>query len=117
MNYKLSSDLSCENKYTVYSQLSVFNEVEETRVIKKHGKSKFQVHMVHTNVAHKNNNNNTTPMFVGLNNTKKTRMPQEKKKAQERIKSYVLKQMYFSLDKNAIALKYYDLRTSAVWQF
>jgi hypothetical protein len=34
------------------------------------------------------------------------------------IKSYVLKQMHFSVnDKNAIALKYFDLRTSAVQQF
>jgi hypothetical protein len=36
----------------------------------------------------------------------------------ERIKSYVLKQMNFSVnDKHEIALKYFDLRTSAVLRF
>jgi hypothetical protein len=40
-----------------------------------------------------------------------------RKIAQERIKSYGLKQMYFSADENAIALKYFDFRTSAVWRF
>jgi hypothetical protein len=32
--------------------------------------------------------------------------------------TYVLKQMSFSVnDENAIALKYFDFRTSPVWQF
>jgi hypothetical protein len=40
------------------------------------------------------------------------------KRAREMIKSYVLKQMLFSTDDvNARALKYFDLRTSAVLRF
>jgi hypothetical protein len=38
--------------------------------------------------------------------------------ARKRIKSDVLKQMYFSVnDENATALKYFDLRTGAAWLF
>jgi hypothetical protein len=41
----------------------------------------------------------------------------KRKVAWERIKSYVLKQTYFGVDENVIALKYFDLRTSVVWWF
>jgi hypothetical protein len=69
--------------------------------------------------AHGNNNDNTTPMFMGLNKTTQKHERRKRKTARERIKSYVLKQMYFSVnDKNAtIALNYFDLRTSALWRF
>jgi hypothetical protein len=34
------------------------------------------------------------------------------------IMSYVLKQMYFGVkDRNAIVLKYFDLRNSSAWKF
>jgi hypothetical protein len=55
-------------------------------------------------------------MFIGLNKTTQKHGRRKRKTARERIKSYVLKQMYFSVnDGNAIALKYFDLRTCAVW--
>jgi hypothetical protein len=42
----------------------------------------------------------------------------KRKMAPERRKSFVLKQMYFSVNSdNAIALKHFDLRYSAVWRF
>jgi hypothetical protein len=57
------------------------------------------------------------PMFLGQRDNKKHGR-RKRKIARERTKSYVLKQMYFSVnDENAIALKYFDLRTSAVWPF
>jgi hypothetical protein len=50
---------------------------------------------IHTNGAHKNNNdNNTTPIFIRLNKT--TQKLHKKKAAQVKIKSDVLKQMYFN---------------------
>jgi hypothetical protein len=72
---------------------------------------------VRTNGAQKITDDNTTPLFIGLSktiqiNTDATRA----KRARERITSYILKQTYFSMnDGNAIALKYFDLRTCAVW--
>jgi hypothetical protein len=61
--------------------------------------------------------NTTMLMFIGLNKTTKKTWVCKRKIAWERIKSYVLKQTYFSVDKNAIALKYFDLSTSAAWRF
>jgi hypothetical protein len=73
---------------------------------------------VHTNEAHKNNDNNTAPMFIGLNKTIQNHRRRKRKMTWERIKGSVLKQMYFSVnDENARALKYFGLRTSAVWRF
>jgi hypothetical protein len=57
-------------------------------------------------------------MFIGLNKTTQKHGRRKRKIEREKIKSYVLKQMYFSvIDENAIALKYFDLRTSSVWRF
>jgi hypothetical protein len=57
-------------------------------------------------------------MFIGLNKTTQKHGCHKRDKAWEQIKSYVLKQMYFSVNNdNAIALKYSDLRASAMWQF
>jgi hypothetical protein len=89
-----------------------------------------------------NKNNKTTPMFLWLNKTTQVilkQLPNSKyikfdsnkdhkhyrkhgrhkgMVAQERIKIYVPKQMYFKVnDENATAFKYFDLRTSAVWLF
>jgi hypothetical protein len=51
-------------------------------------------------------------MFTGLNKTTQKHRHRKRKIAQKRIKSYVLNQMYFSVnDENAIALKYSDIRT------
>jgi hypothetical protein len=70
---------------------------------------------IHTNGTHNNNNDNTTAV---LNKTAQNHGHHKRKIVQERIMSYVLKQMYISVnDENAIALKYFDLRTSAVWRF
>jgi hypothetical protein len=56
-------------------------------------------HRLHTNGAHKNNNDNTTTlMFTGLNKTtQKTWTLQEEIRAGKE-KSYVLKQMYFGVN-------------------
>jgi hypothetical protein len=70
----------------------------------------------HTNGAHKNNNdNNTTPIFIGLNKTtQKTRTPQEEG-MQIKIRSDVLKHMYFNVKEgNVVALEYFNLRANAV---
>jgi hypothetical protein len=65
---------------------------------------------IHTNGAHKNNNNNITPIFMGLNKTTQKTQTQE-----EKLKSGVLKQMYFNVnDGDAITLEYFNLRTNAV---
>jgi hypothetical protein len=54
-------------------------------------------------------------MFIGLNKTTQKHRCCKRKTAREKIKCFDLKQMYFSMnDENAIALKYFDLRTSAV---
>jgi hypothetical protein len=51
--------------------------------------------------------NNATPMFIGLNKTTQKHGRCKRERAREKIKSYVLKQMYFNMkDKNAIALVY-----------
>jgi hypothetical protein len=72
--------------------------------------------VLHTKGAHKrNNDSSTTPIFIGINKATQKHRRRRKKTARERIKSYVLKQMYFSVnDENATALKYFDLRISAV---
>jgi hypothetical protein len=60
---------------------------------------------MHTNGAHKNNDNTTTPLFIGLNKT-----TQKTRTAQERFNIDVLKQMYFNVnDLNAITLEYVNL--------
>jgi hypothetical protein len=57
-----------------------------------------------------------TLMLIGLNQTQKTPMPQEENGMGK--DSYVLKQTHFSVNNvNAVALKYFDFRTSAVWLF
>jgi hypothetical protein len=54
-------------------------------------------------------------MFIGLNNIAQKHRRHERKTTREKIKSYILKQMYSSVnDKNSIALQYFDLRTSVV---
>jgi hypothetical protein len=59
---------------------------------------------MHTNGAHKNNDN-TTPIFIGLNNT-----AQKARTAQEKFKIDVLKQMYFNVNnENAVTLEYVNL--------
>jgi hypothetical protein len=52
---------------------------------------------------------------MSLNRTTQKHGCCKRKIGQGRIKSYVVKQMYFSMnDENAIALKYFDLRSRAV---
>jgi hypothetical protein len=54
---------------------------------------------IHTNGTYSNSNNtNTTPMFTGLNKTTQNHRRRQRKIVQERIQSYVLKQMYFSVN-------------------
>jgi hypothetical protein len=54
-------------------------------------------------------------MFIGLNKTAQKHGCRRRGIARERTKSFVLKQMYFSVnDGNSIALKYFDFRTSGV---
>jgi hypothetical protein len=57
-------------------------------------------------------------MFTGLNKTTQKHGRRKRKIERERIKSYVLRQMYFSEnDESAVALKYFGLRTTAVSRF
>jgi hypothetical protein len=58
--------------------------------------------------AHKNKyDNNTTPIFIGLNKTTQKHGRRKRKIPRKRIKIYVLKQMYFNVNnENAIAMKY-----------
>jgi hypothetical protein len=66
-----------------------------------------------------NNDKNTTTMFIRLNKTtqKKTWTPQEKTSAGKN-KELCSKKMYFSVNyENEIALKYFDLKSSAAWRF
>jgi hypothetical protein len=66
----------------------------------------------------KNSNINTTPMFTGLNKTtQKPQMPQEEKSAGRDEELCSQTNVLSVNNENAIALKYFDLRTSAVWQF
>jgi hypothetical protein len=70
---------------------------------------------IYTNGAHKNNNdNNTTPIFRGLHKTTQKNRRRNRKVAQEKIKSDVLRQMYLNVNnENAITLDYFNLRTNA----
>jgi hypothetical protein len=71
---------------------------------------------IHTNEAHKNNNK--TPIFIGLNKTTQKHGHRKRKITRERIKNYISNYVCFRVnDKNAISLKYFDLRTSAGWRF
>jgi carbonic anhydrase len=57
-------------------------------------------------------------MFIELNKTTGKSGHRKRKISQERMKSYVLKQMNFSAnDENLMASKYFDLRISVVWRF
>jgi hypothetical protein len=57
-------------------------------------------------------------MFTSPNKTTQKHGRRKRKIARERIKNYVLIKMYFRVnDENTVALKYFDLRTSAVWRF
>jgi hypothetical protein len=68
---------------------------------------------MHTNGAHKNNN--ITPICIVLNKTTQKHRRCKKKVVQEKIKSHVLKQMYFNVnDESAIILEYFNLRTISV---
>lgn len=50
--------------------------------------------------------NNTTPMFIGLNGSRK-------KKMDEKIKREVFNQMYFNMnDENAVRFEYFNSRTN-----
>jgi hypothetical protein len=46
---------------------------------------------IHTKREHKNDSDNITPMFIGLNKTTQQHERRKKKIARERIKNYVLK--------------------------
>jgi hypothetical protein len=69
-----------------------------------------------TSGAHKNSNDkNTTPIFIGLNETTQKHRRRERKIAQEKINNLVPKQMYFNVnDENAITLEYFNVRTNEV---
>jgi hypothetical protein len=71
-----------------------------------------------TKEAHKNNNdNNTTPVFIGLNETTQQIRTQEEEGSATKIMSDVLKQMYAYFivnDENALTLEYFNLTTNAV---
>jgi hypothetical protein len=57
-------------------------------------------------------------MFVGLNKTaQKPPMPQEEKRTGKDKELCSRINVLSVNDENAIALKYFDLRTRAVWQF
>jgi hypothetical protein len=56
-------------------------------------------------------------MFIGLNKTTQ-KHGRRKRKSAGKDKELCPQKMYFSVnDGNAITLKYFDLRTSAVWRF
>jgi hypothetical protein len=62
-----------------------------------------------------NNDNNTTPIFIGLHKTTQKHGRRKTKVVQEKIKRDVLRQMYFNVnDENAVTLEYFNLRTNAV---
>jgi hypothetical protein len=79
----------------------------------------------HTKGAHKNNDNNTALIFIGLNKTTQghkhtlyitENMDTAKRKShKKRQRVHVLKQMYLNVkEKNAITLEYFNLRAKAV---
>jgi hypothetical protein len=54
---------------------------------------------IHTNGAHNiNNDNNTTPMFIGLHKTTQKHGPHKSKISQGNFKSYIHKQIYFNVN-------------------
>jgi hypothetical protein len=57
-------------------------------------------------------------MFMGLNKITQQHGRRKRKIERERIKTYILKQTYLSVnDGNATAFKRFDLQTSASWRF
>jgi hypothetical protein len=55
------------------------------------------------------------PIFIGLNKATQKHWRREKKTTQEKIKSYVPKQTYFSVnDENVITLEYFNVRANAL---
>jgi co-chaperonin GroES (HSP10) len=74
--------------------------------------------IIHPEGTHKSNNDNNTPIIIGLNKTTQKYGRRKRKTAQENIVMFSDKCTYLSMnDENAIALKYFELRTSAVWHF
>jgi hypothetical protein len=68
-------------------------------------------------MTHKNNIN-TMPMFIGLNKTTQKSQMLQKENSAGKDKELCSQTSILSVNnENAIALKYFYLRTSAVWQF
>jgi hypothetical protein len=67
------------------------------------------------NTNKKNNDKNTTTVFIGLN---KQYITQERRKGsvtEERIKNYIPKQIYFYVnDENVMTLECFNVETNAV---
>jgi hypothetical protein len=74
---------------------------------------------INNNGAHKyNNDNNTTPIFIGYKNNTKNTDDGRRRLAHEKIKMlYSSKYILISEIRNGITLKYFNLRTNAVKQF
>jgi hypothetical protein len=69
---------------------------------------------IHTNGAHKNNDNNTMLMFIGLKKTAQKQTPQEENDARK-DKEFCSQKRYFNVsNENVRTLKYFGLKTSAM---
>jgi hypothetical protein len=73
---------------------------------------------IHNNGGLKNNNDNITPIFIGLNKTTQKHGCHKGRVTQRKINSYVPKQMYINVnDENVMTLECFNMGTNACGSF